>query len=162
MPMWWYSGPSPEVDQLTALARQASAGSNVITSTIEYDVLGRKLQQSDPDAGTVRYAYNAAGEMICSEDARGMATVTDYDALGRAWRVSSGRPAGSCLLPVIAAQTLTATEVPTIGLGASRRIDLTLYGTIKRGLVSKVTRVQTTGDSGAGRQVSIRKVVRRV
>jgi len=112
------------VDQLTALSRQASAGSNVITSAMVYDDLGRKTEQSDPDAGTVRYAYNAAGEMICAEDARGMATVTDYDALGRAWRVSSGRPAGSCALPATVAQTLSATAVPTVDTGASRSIDL--------------------------------------
>jgi RHS repeat-associated protein len=139
------------VDQLSTLTRQAGTGTLPIVSSIVYDELGRKISQSDPDAGTSIHAYNAAGEMICTQDARGSATITDYDALGRVWRVSSGHDAGTChaALLTTSATVMDAGAVPTLSVGASRGVDITVFDTVKRGLPTKTTRWQNTGETYA-------------
>ena len=50
---------------------------------MEYDDYGRKVKTIDPDKGTWRYAYNAFGELVEQEDAKGQTSVMTYDKLGR-------------------------------------------------------------------------------
>ncbi|GIX34232.1 MAG: hypothetical protein KatS3mg126_0011 [Lysobacteraceae bacterium] len=61
-------------------------GRGALVTRFVYDALGRKIRQSDPDAGVWSYAYNAAGELIEQVDAKGNRIVHDYDARGRMWR----------------------------------------------------------------------------
>jgi YD repeat-containing protein len=82
-----------------ALIRNAGPGNIVNSAT--YDTLGRKLTQTDLDAGYWTYRYNAAGEVIEQTDARGQVTRNFYDALGRVWKRESlmlmpGSGAGAC------------------------------------------------------------------
>ena len=51
--------------------------------TIQYDPLGRKIQMSDPDMGSLSYAYNAFGELTVQTNAAGHYQVQSYDLLGR-------------------------------------------------------------------------------
>lgn len=118
---------------LVALKRDG--GRSEIVSRIGYDALGRKISQNDPDAGTASYAYNAAGELICSQDARGYATVTDFDALGRSWRSRTLR--SSCASTTTAATTLSnadATLLPTAATGDHSSVDLTVYDLAANGM----------------------------
>ncbi|GIX34230.1 MAG: hypothetical protein KatS3mg126_0009 [Lysobacteraceae bacterium] len=46
-------------------------GRGALVTRFVYDALGRKIGQSDPDAGVWVYAYNAAGELIEQVDAKG-------------------------------------------------------------------------------------------
>jgi RHS repeat-associated protein len=57
-------------------------GSTVSTS-LSYDLRGRKTSMVDPDMGTWSYAYNAAGELATQTDAKGQITSMQYDPLGR-------------------------------------------------------------------------------
>ena len=50
--------------QLSRTAVSNSAGTNTITTLIEYDGLGRKSKMIDPDKGTRFYESNAFGELI--------------------------------------------------------------------------------------------------
>ena len=52
-------------------------------TTTSYDPLGRRIQTSDPDLGTWQYAYDDAGRLTSQTDARGVVIETSYDDLGR-------------------------------------------------------------------------------
>ncbi|MHB8743911.1 MAG: FG-GAP-like repeat-containing protein [Sulfuricaulis sp.] len=68
-----------------------SAGSGNIVTQATYDALGRKSTLSDPDAGGMIYAYNAAGDVISQTDAKSQTISQSYDAMGRRWqRAASG------------------------------------------------------------------------
>ncbi|PPK60751.1 RHS repeat-associated protein [Actinokineospora auranticolor] len=49
----------------------------------EYDALGRKTAEHDPDAGTTRTTYTAVDQVDTTTDARGMSIRSEYDVLGR-------------------------------------------------------------------------------
>ncbi|MEU4807185.1 RHS repeat-associated core domain-containing protein [Actinosynnema sp. NPDC023587] len=51
--------------------------------TFDYDFLGRKTSQSDPDAGTTSTTYDLAGQVLTTTDARGQTLAFAYDVLGR-------------------------------------------------------------------------------
>jgi RHS repeat-associated protein len=70
-----------------AVTRDAAGG--VIANTFVYDVLGRKVQQSDPDTGLTSFEYNALGELTAQIDALGNRVEHAVDARGRVWRTSS-------------------------------------------------------------------------
>ncbi|MEY4588014.1 MAG: hypothetical protein RL497_90, partial [Pseudomonadota bacterium] len=53
------------------------------TSTLVYNSLGRKISMSDPDKGNWQYNYNAFGELIYQQDAKGQIQITEYDFAGR-------------------------------------------------------------------------------
>jgi RHS repeat-associated protein len=48
-----------------------------------YDLLGRKIQQSDPDVGATKYGYDVAGDLVSTTDARNVELDYTYDLLGR-------------------------------------------------------------------------------
>jgi YD repeat-containing protein len=54
-----------------------------VTTTMSYDVRGRKTGMVDPDMGTWSYHYNAFGELVSQTDAKNQTTTMSYDALGR-------------------------------------------------------------------------------
>ena len=51
--------------------------------TMQYDTFGRMVSQSEPNVGTWQYAYNDAGDLVESVDARGCGEVVYHDGLGR-------------------------------------------------------------------------------
>ena len=51
--------------------------------TMQYDTLGRMVSQSEPNVGTWQYAYNDAGDLVQTADARGCGEVIYHDGLGR-------------------------------------------------------------------------------
>ncbi|HKY23310.1 MAG TPA: FG-GAP-like repeat-containing protein [Vicinamibacterales bacterium] len=53
------------------------------TTSIEYDVRGRKTRMLDPHLGEWKYAYNSFGEVEWQRDAALGVTLTSYDLLGR-------------------------------------------------------------------------------
>ena len=60
-----------------------------------YDVLGRKVQQVDPDSGTTTFGYNALGELLAQQDAAGNRIESWYDARGRVWKKQVRRASGT-------------------------------------------------------------------
>jgi RHS repeat-associated protein len=50
---------------------------------MSYDVLGRRTVIVDPNCGRRETTFNALGEVIAEQDARGLVTRYEYDALGR-------------------------------------------------------------------------------
>jgi RHS repeat-associated protein len=136
-----------DIDNLTSVRRNAGRGD--IYNVILYDQLGRKTEQRDPDAGTEKYFHNAAGETICSLDARNMVSITDFDAQGRAWREQSfpGVGVASCAFDTSVA--VSSTEIAAPATGASRSIDVTEYDfLVPPGAVRRIVRKQTR-DSAA-------------
>lgn len=63
--------------------KPATASSEGIMITFEYDDVGNKILIDDPDAGEIRYEYDALGRVTCQTDARESTINTYYDALGR-------------------------------------------------------------------------------
>jgi len=53
------------------------------TSSIHYDLAGRKTSMSDADLGSWRYGYNALGQLTRQTDARNQTSCLYYDSLGR-------------------------------------------------------------------------------
>lgn len=68
---------------LASVSRDVGRGT--IVSSMTYDVLGRKLTQSDPDAGSWTYTYDALGEQITQQDGGTKIIRTHYDARGRVY-----------------------------------------------------------------------------
>lgn len=48
-----------------------------------FDLLGRLLRIDDPNTGTTLFSYDAAGNLLTRQDARGIVTRTEYDGLNR-------------------------------------------------------------------------------
>jgi RHS repeat-associated protein len=53
------------------------------TSTLEYNLVGQKTRQVDPDLGTWSYGYNRHGNLIEQVDGRGQRSCFYYDNVGR-------------------------------------------------------------------------------
>lgn len=60
-----------------------AAGPDAIVRTFEYDSLGRLVAQQEPNTGEWRYAWDDAGLLVGTSDARGCGTNFHHDALGR-------------------------------------------------------------------------------
>ncbi|WP_150254387.1 RHS repeat domain-containing protein [Nocardiopsis deserti] len=60
-----------------------------------YDLLGRKVSESDPDTGTSTFGYDDLDRLESSTDARGRTLHTTYDALGRKTHLREGSATGS-------------------------------------------------------------------
>jgi len=68
-------------DRLSNLTGVIDAVGN--TTTLGYDLAGRKSTMSDPDMGTWSYTYDAAGNLKTQLDARNITTTLFYDDLQR-------------------------------------------------------------------------------
>jgi RHS repeat-associated protein len=66
-----------------AYGNLTSTTASGVTTTMSYDVRGRKVGMADPDMGAWSYHYNAFGELISQTDAKNQTTTMTYDALGR-------------------------------------------------------------------------------
>jgi YD repeat-containing protein len=55
----------------------------VISTTIRYDLAGRKTSMTDPDMGVWSYGYDALSNLTHQEDANGQVTCLYYDTLNR-------------------------------------------------------------------------------
>src|SRR5262249_24853193 len=51
--------------------------------TYNYDIQGRRIKQTDPDAGTSSTSYDQLGRVATTTDGRGQQLSYTYDALGR-------------------------------------------------------------------------------
>jgi RHS repeat-associated protein len=54
-----------------------------VTRTMQYDSLGRLVVNTEPNVGSWTYAYNNAGELVGTSDARGCGENLFHDGLGR-------------------------------------------------------------------------------
>ncbi|MCX5715098.1 MAG: DUF6443 domain-containing protein [Candidatus Omnitrophica bacterium] len=70
-----------EYDALGNLVRVTDDQGNQIV--FAYDSLGRKLWVNDPDMGIWQYEYDAVGNLTRQTDAKGQALLFEYDALNR-------------------------------------------------------------------------------
>ena len=73
--------------QPTQVTRSHSAGSDTYSRSLTYDTLGRLVENTEPNTtnGTHdwRYAYDDAGQLVGTSDARGCGENLTYDAAGR-------------------------------------------------------------------------------
>ncbi len=89
------------------------------TWTSGYDLRGRKIWQTDPDAGHATFSYDQGGQLTSTTDARGKTLVYSYDNLGRKTQENQDSATG----PVLATWTY---DTLAHGLGlpvASTRLD---------------------------------------
>jgi YD repeat-containing protein len=54
-----------------------------VTTTLTYDLRGRKLTMADPDMGSWSYTYDVLGQLKSQTDAKSQVTTMTYDKLGR-------------------------------------------------------------------------------
>ncbi|WP_198675816.1 RHS repeat-associated core domain-containing protein [Kribbella monticola] len=66
--------------------------------TNTYDLMGRKVQTTDPDAGTTTYGYDDADRLISSTDANQQTLLTTYDNLDRKVTLHEGAKTDGQLL----------------------------------------------------------------
>ena len=66
-----------------AVSTQGGPGVTSVTSSMSYDLLGRKESMNDADMGLWSYEYNAFGELIVQTTATGDRSEMAYDRLGR-------------------------------------------------------------------------------
>lgn len=65
--------------------------------TYDYDHLGRKIADQDPDRGRSTYAYDTIDQLTSTTDARGKTLAYSYDSLGRKTGLFDGSTAGTKL-----------------------------------------------------------------
>ena len=63
--------------------RAPASNAPTVTTTMVYDLRGRKTSMSDEDKGDWSYTYNAFGELKTQTDANNQVTTMEYDQLGR-------------------------------------------------------------------------------
>ncbi|MDI5974642.1 TreTu family toxin [Amycolatopsis magusensis] len=63
--------------------QESMTGADGAVWRYDYDELGRKKADHDPDSGTSTYTYDTLDRLLTSTDARGHVMRTEYDALGR-------------------------------------------------------------------------------
>lgn len=82
-----YGGAAAETGVVTydydALGNLTTTVAGGVTTTLGYDLRGRKTAMTDPDMGAWQYRYNIFGELIWQKDAKGQITTLTYDGLGR-------------------------------------------------------------------------------
>lgn len=66
-----------------ALGNLTSTVADGVTTSLAYDLRGRKTSMVDPDMGTWQYRYNVFGELIWQKDAKNQIVTLGYDLLGR-------------------------------------------------------------------------------
>ena len=81
--------------EIAQIQKTHAAGSDVYTRSMTYDSLGRMVSNFEPNTSEIvwndlapaiyewRYAYNDAGQLVGTSDARGCGENIKYDALGR-------------------------------------------------------------------------------
>lgn len=115
--------PLNQRSQLTTAAGTSLAA----TWTWSYDLAGRVVSQSDPDAGTTTSSYDDLGELTATTDAKNQTVSYVYDALGRKIQSWVGAPSlgtelGSWVYDTLQAGQLTSSTsyntTSTIGVGA--------------------------------------------
>lgn len=92
----YYQNYSTQTYQTTVTQQGAAASSQWRNRTFTYDMLGRVVSETSPEAGTTSYSYPqtsspCAGDptKVCSRtDARGVVTTYSYDALSRLTGIS--------------------------------------------------------------------------
>lgn len=99
-----------------------NAGNGVISNSFVYDVLGRKIQQNDPDTGNTLFQYNALGELIAQTDNGGYRVEHELDARGRVWRKTAKLPGGTV-------ETVSTFEFDKAAHGAGQLASETITGT---------------------------------
>lgn len=90
-------------------------GNEFVLKLQDYDTLGRRIVNHDPDAGDYRYAYDAIDRLVSTRDARGVINRYWYDRGGRlvaedlggeveysatGWTAAGGADGVTCLLDV--------------------------------------------------------------
>ncbi|ARQ69197.1 polymorphic toxin-type HINT domain-containing protein [Streptomyces marincola] len=160
-----YHGPTPsgahdtlryEHDERGQLTRAEDAAGNVWTW--EYDLLGRLVSTTDPDAGTVTRAYNERDELTSVTDARGESVHHAYDDLGRKTATRSGAADGP-LLASWAWDTLREGQLTSSTRhgpdGAEYTTRVNLYDTLYRAVSTSVIIPSVPGEEKlAGRYTS--------
>ncbi|GAA5007329.1 FG-GAP-like repeat-containing protein [Pseudoluteimonas lycopersici] len=72
-----------------------NAGRGAVLNTFQFDVLGRKILQNDPDTGTTQFGYNALGELIWQQHEGDARIENLIDARGRVWKRTALVPDGA-------------------------------------------------------------------
>ena len=86
-------GVSYTYDEFDRLKTATRGG---VTTTLNYDNAGRKLNMTDPDVGYWVYNYDALGNLKTQTDARGCVLTLGYDSLSRLLsKTSSGSGCGT-------------------------------------------------------------------
>ncbi|MEW5829920.1 MAG: SpvB/TcaC N-terminal domain-containing protein, partial [Chloroflexota bacterium] len=86
----------PESAVASCLSNSSQCGSGLTSTTLTYDLAGRKLSMSDPDMGNWTYTYDALGNLKTQTDARSCILTMSYDPLNRLTdKVSSGAGCGT-------------------------------------------------------------------
>lgn len=76
------------------LRMRRNAGAGEVVNEFRYDVLGRKVQQIDPDTGLTTFSYNALGELYAEQDTGANRIEHAIDGRGRIWRTTTTTPNG--------------------------------------------------------------------
>ena len=122
-----------------ATTTQGGPGVSDAVTSMEYDLVGRKISTSDPNMGAWSYAYNAFGELVEQTTATGDCTRIAYDRLGRLTRRidyqknSSAGPTAVCGDSDFTERSDSGwvyDDVATNGLGKLRR-EYTKVGTVR-------------------------------
>ncbi|NUT98149.1 MAG: hypothetical protein HOY78_39670, partial [Saccharothrix sp.] len=125
-----------------------STGAN--TWTFGYDLLGRKVTQTDPDAGTTTTGYDAAGQVVKTTDARGKTLAYTYDALGRKTAEFEGSTSGTKLASWLYDTKLKGKETNTVRFDGGKAYVRAVSGYDEAGRPTGTTVVIPTSEAGIG------------
>lgn len=71
---------------------QSDAGRGDVEHNFQFDAMGRKVLQNDPDTGITQFGYNALGEVIWQQHENDARIDNAIDARGRVWQRTVSNP----------------------------------------------------------------------
>lgn len=101
---------------------QRDAGRGDVENNFQFDALGRKVLQSDPDSGVTTFGYNALGEVIWQQHENDARIENAIDARGRVWQRTVKTPAGEV-------ESVSTFEYDTAANGIGQLASETVTGT---------------------------------
>ena len=95
-----------------SMGHQTSVTSASSVVSYSYDALGRKVSQTDPNGLSMRYVYDAAGDLVQTIYADGTSTSATYDGVGNKLTSTDQMNQITTYSYNVAGQILTVTEPP--------------------------------------------------
>jgi YD repeat-containing protein len=152
----WLRYAYDAADQLLAVEQRTGGGGALFaTTTMSYDLAGRKIAMSDPDLGNWSYTYDGADNLRTQTDARNCRTTLSYDLLDRVTQKSyAAVSGGSCGVTTAAVSYGYDAFAAGTNYGRGKRTSMTdgsgsatwRYGDV-RGRLTQETKTITGGGS---------------
>ncbi|WP_367127232.1 RHS repeat domain-containing protein [Saccharothrix sp. HUAS TT1] len=134
----------------SGLLHTVTDGTGANTWTHDYDLMGRKVAQTDPDSGASSTTYDAVGQVLTTTDARGKTLAYSYDALGRRTGMFNTTTTGARLASWVYDTLLKGRQTSSVRFSGGKAYVRAVSGYDAAGRSTGTTLVIPTSETGIG------------